>query len=204
MRALLVAAALAIAVARRRSPTPRNPAPARNVASSARATASASKRRRAGRCRSTPATRRCSSRCVHPGGSRISLAVDRDAPRRTPPRSSSRASRGLRRAGPDDRPRRARPARRRAGRRARRRAATRRSASSTSSATSRAAATRGRRSCVTLATPAADLAAASGPFDWVLAHLDARSARSAPTPSPTPSPDGRPLSGAGCARPQER
>ena len=37
---------------------------------------------------------------------------------------------------------------------------------------------------VTLAAPAADLAAASGPFDWVLAHLSSRR-RFGPTPSRT-------------------
>ena len=44
---------------------------------------------------------------------------------------------------------------------------------------------------LTLATPAADLAAASGAFDWVLARLSSRR-RSAPTTNPKPSPTAGP------------
>ena len=81
---------------------------------------------------------------VHPGGSRISLAVDRTTAKDASALVEQNKP-GLLGAGPDDRTRGARPARRRAAGSTGRHAAARRSASSTSCARSRAAAMNARR-----------------------------------------------------------
>ena len=107
---------------------------------------------------------------VHPGGSRISLAVDQTTVKDAAA-LVEQSKPGLVAQGLDDRTRR-RPARTAASRSTRApRAAIRRFASSTSSASVDGGPDGKQAVVVTLAAPAADLAAASGPFDWVLAHL---------------------------------